>query len=119
MASGFGIEQRPHLGGYWIGGDDGTFAPEVWRALIDEKQVRSVIDVGCGEGHSTRWFVEEGLRVLGIEGGEAAVRNSAAPGHVVQHDYNDGPYTPGEGFDLAWACEFVEHVAEAFVPNFL
>jgi hypothetical protein len=40
--------ERPHLGGYLIGGDPGSFLPELWAWLIDEMDVKmlSISDVG-------------------------------------------------------------------------
>ncbi len=38
---------------------------------------------------------------------------------IREHDYTLGPYDPGRDFDLCWCCEFVEHVREEFIDNFL
>jgi Methyltransferase domain len=78
-----------------------------------------VIDLGCGEGHSTKYFSELGLEVLGVEGGALAIKNSVVPQAVVKHDYTKGPYVPRRLFDMVWCCEFVEHVEGRFVGNFL
>ena len=48
-----------------------------------------------------------------------AFRDSLIPEHHVLHDYNDGAFFPAEEFDLVWSCEFVEHVEECYLPNFL
>ena len=111
--------ENPHLGGYCLGGDEATYYPDLWRWLVEERGVRSVIDVGCGEGHAFQFF--EGLlgrlNVTGIDG--------IPQEHpmIEQHDYTTGPYIPWgyeeEKADLVWSCEFVEHVEERYVPNFL
>jgi hypothetical protein len=123
---GLGVDpERPHLGGYVVGGDAATFFPGLWDWLVDTWQVRSVIDVGCGEGHALKFFRDRGCCVIGIDGIEQDDRD------VVTHDYATGPWsiydedgatTRPDGlteFDLAWSCEFVEHVEERYVPNFL
>jgi SAM-dependent methyltransferase len=109
-----------HLGGYIEGGDPATSYPELWRWLVAERGVRSVLDVGCGEGHSLRFFEELGCRVLGVEGIPQPHER------IVAHDYNEGPFVPpppdadaDSRWDLAWSCEFVEHVEERYLPNFL
>jgi len=116
---GHAIEQADHLGGYWIGGSPGTYTPRLWDEFIRQYEIKSVLDIGCGEGHSTIYFVQMGLEVLGIEGGEKAVRNNKAQGHVIQHDYLKGSYKPSLIYDMGWCAEFVEHVDESYKANFL
>lgn len=115
----YGVERQEHLGGYWRGGDPHSWCPELWQAVIDRFGIRSVIDVGCGEGYSTKFFAEHGLQVLGVEGGAEAISNSPVKHLIVHHDYTKGPYKPPMSYDLAWCCEFVEHVDERYVENFL
>ena len=40
---------------------------------------------------------------------------------IMAHDFCQEPYVPivGTEPDLIWSCEFVEHVEEQYVPNFL
>lgn len=102
-----------HLGGFWPGGDPSSWYPELWRWLVREQGVRSVVDVGCGEGHALGFFRELGCDVLGIDGVEFEDERTFV------HDYTTGPLNLGARYDLCWTCEFVEHVAEEYVPNFL
>lgn len=110
-------EEREHLGGYIVGGDPATYFPHLWEWLVRERGVRSVIDVGCGEGQALDYFADHGCRVRGVDG------IAQADERIARHDYTLGPWPLGAyrttRFDLAWSCEFVEHVAEEFVPNFL
>jgi SAM-dependent methyltransferase len=108
-----------HLGGYIHGGDPGTWSPHLWSWVLEEFQIRSVLDVGCGEGHSTKFFHDQGCEVLGIDGCMQAIQDSVIPAHVIQHDLCEGPFVPDHSFDLVWSCEFLEHVDEEFVPNIL
>lgn len=107
-----------HLGGYVEGGDPNTTYPNLWGALVDHWKVRSVIDVGCGDGKgAAAWFARQGVETVGIDG--LAV-DTMEPGlTLVRHDFTEGPFVTEEPFDLAWSAEFVEHVQERFVPNFL
>ena len=109
------IVELGHLGGYVKGGDEATHFPDLWRWLVNRQGVRSVIDVGCGEGHSTRFFRDLGCRVLGVDGVPQEDPS------IVEWDYTTGPLplAGGTRFDLCWSCEFVEHIEERFVPNFL
>lgn len=139
---------KPHLGGTWLGGDPNSWAPEVWENIIKTKKIKSVIDVGCGDGYSLKWFKDHGLKAMGIEGDEHAVKRCEEKGLTVfKHDYYDGPLSKTTdtiiktaiplvsaiieayrnkkiqdvepGFDLVWCCEFVEHLHEEYIPNFL
>jgi SAM-dependent methyltransferase len=118
----YGIENKSHLGGYIVGltdfGDPNTYATEVWDWMIDNN-IKSVLDVGCGEGHSTKYFLEKGIHSIGIEGGEKAYTNSLVKSNLILHDFVESPFIPNEVFDAIWCCEFVEHVEEQFSENFL
>jgi len=60
--------------------------------------VKSLLDVGCGRGISTAWFVTHGLDfVQCVEGSHDAVSQSIIPNsekHVVEHDFSRGPWWP-------------------------
>ena len=108
-----------HLGGYVAGGDSSSWYPELWDWIIKELGIKSVIDVGCGEGHSTKYFKEKGCKVLGVEGSQVAIKNSPVKDLLIRHDYTKGSFSPDNEYDLVWSCEFVEHVEEKYVHNFL
>ena len=108
-----------HLGGYIKGGDPQTFCPHLWRWAIEAFQVKSVLDVGCGEGHSTKFFKDSGCDILGIEGASKAVKDNVVPGDVKQHDFCKGAFLSSQKFDMVWCCEFVEHVEERYLQNIL
>ena len=108
-----GMETADHLGGYLAGGDPDTLYPDMWDWLVDTWEVKSVIDIGCGDAPALSHFLSRGIRAVGVDG--------MPPTHelVTQHDYTTGPYVPNGEFDLAWSAEFVEHVDEVYVPNFM
>jgi SAM-dependent methyltransferase len=109
-----------HLGGAFLEAPDAnTFMPDVWEHLIHQYGIQSVLDVGAGAGWSTKWFVEKGLYTLGIEGWKEALDKSRCRSNVVEHDYTQGSFVPACRFDLGWCAEFVEHVEERFIPNFM
>jgi hypothetical protein len=118
----YAIENKPHLGGYIVGltsyGDPNSYSTEVWDWMVDNG-IKSVIDVGCGEGHSTKYFLDKGIDCVGIEGGEKAYNNSLVKKNLILHDYTEGPYVLNKKYDAVWSCEFVEHVEEKYLDNFM
>ena len=114
----FGIEQESHLGGYIVGGDYNTYSTEIWDWMISNN-IKSVLDIGCGEGHTTKYFYDHGCEVLGIEGGINAYNNSIIKDKIVLHDFTKDKYQPQKIYDAIWCCEFVEQVEEKYIDNFL
>ena len=115
-----------HLGGYVPGGDPNTTYPALWDWLIGTLAVSSVLDVGCGDGSGclSHFMADDRVsHALGIDG--LVAPNLPAGVQVFPHDFTQGPWTDFDGgplvtgFDLVWCCEFVEHVHEEFVPNYL
>lgn len=108
--------EHEHLGGYIIGGDEATYCPDLWKWLVEDYGVCSVIDVGCGEGHALNYFAELGCDVCGVDGVEQP------DPRIIKHDYTKGKLGAKPlqlHYDLCWSCEFVEHVEERYIPNFL
>jgi hypothetical protein len=118
MSGSYGIEQSSHLGGYLVGGDNETYCTEIWD-WMPTFGIKSVIDIGCGEAHSTKYIFDLGIDVIGIEGGLNAYKNSRLKEKIILHDYTSGPFITKQRYDAVWCCEFVEHIKEEYVPNFL
>lgn len=110
-----------HLGGYVIGQPDpASWYPWMWKWLTESCGIESVIDLGCGEGYTTKFFLDLGLEAIGVEGCSKAVVDTVAPGFVDLHDFVSGPYcNRSVRWDLAWCCEVVEHIEEQYLDNLL
>lgn len=121
-----------YLGGYIIAaatlapsgldvthGDPATWYPELWLWAMSSLNIRSVLDIGCAEGHCMGFFHRYGCEVKGVDGSRLAKEKSVLSKYHDVHDFVDGPYTPAAVYDLVWCCEFVEHVEERYVDNFL
>ena len=54
--------QAKHLGGSTDVDTQGR-VPGLWNYLMKGINVKSVVDVGCGRGISTRWFMDHGADV--------------------------------------------------------
>ena len=110
-----------HLGGCSMNGDGATYYPRMWTHMIKKYSLKTMIDIGCGGGFALDYFRDLGVDVRGVEGYTEAIEKNLVPRELlIHHDYeNDGPYVPDQEFDLAWACEFVEHVEASCMKNFL
>ncbi len=106
---------RPDLGGNFRHGDAHTWHPLLWRYLTEIFAVKSVLDVGCGEGHAVWFFHRLGLFSHGIDGLRANVERAVAP--IALHDILSGPYFMP--VDLVWSCEVAEHILPEKVQNYI
>jgi hypothetical protein len=101
-----------HLGGFVPGGDPNTYYPKLWAWLVEKLHVKTMCDVGAGDGVAVDFFDKLDVISIGIDG--------VWTGHkgIIVWDYTKGPFDP-PAVDLIWSCEFVEHVEERYVANFL
>lgn len=124
-ANGHLVIMEEHLGGYetctedFPNGDPNTFSPKLWKHIIEKFGIKSVIDVGCGMGFSMIEFMKYCDEVVGIEGSPYALKKSQIKDNIFQHDYKYGSLETDDRYDLCWCCEFVEHVDEEYMDNFL
>lgn len=113
---------KPHLGGaYDKDGDANTLAFDVFGYLIVKYGVKSMVDVGTGYGHVPKWFASFLVDATGIDGDEVAIKNNVYQGPLILHDFTLGPapIPKDKIYDLGWASEFVEHVEEQYIPNYM
>ena len=110
--------QRPHLGGNMNGGDSSTdFATDLFPWLIKTFNIKSLIDVGCAQGHALHSFKALGVeKLLGIEGLKYNADHCKVP--VVVHDLTKGPVVV-EGYEFVWCSDVAEHIEEQYVDNLL
>ena len=114
-----GVKDKPHLGGFTEFDQSGV-SSNAWNYLLGPIGVKSFIDVGCGRGYSTKYFMDNGAKVLCVEGSHDAVLQSMLPADkIVEHDFTRGQWWPDETYDLAWGVEFLEHVGRHFMQNYL
>jgi SAM-dependent methyltransferase len=111
-----------HLGGTSTRGDPHTWYPQLWDWLIETFDIKTVLDVGCGIGLTTKYFndlSDLGIEALGVDGYPPCLENSVCKDKCVLHDYTAGVFLTTKRFDLIYASEFLEHVEEKCVGNIL
>ena len=116
-----GKGDKKHLGGF-TNIDIHGISPFVWRMMLKDYGIKSIIVVGCGRGISTLWFLLNGMDALCVEGSHDAYEKSVLPNrekNVVEHDFSRGPWWPSKTYDAIWCVEFLEHVGRNFHQNYL
>ncbi len=98
---------------------EGLKPPEFGRRLrFLREEVRAgerVLDLGSGSGEFTAALAEAGTRVVGAEVVSAAVRRARSRHPALEFVLVpiDGPLPFADGsFDVVWASEVIEHVAD-------
>lgn len=109
------VEDRPHLGGNVKHGDPYTFAPTVVDYLIKRFSLRSMLDLGSGQGHAASLFHRLGVIALACDGLLENVQSAVHP--TVLCDFTKSSFRCS--VDLVWCQEVAEHVEEAYVGNFV
>jgi hypothetical protein len=116
-----GKGDKKHLGGF-TNVDTQGLSPYVWRMMMKDYGIKSIIDVGCGRGISTLWFYLNGLDTLCVEGSHDAYEQTVLPHpetQIVEHDFSRGPWWPSKTYDAVWCVEFLEHVGRNFHQNYI
>jgi len=106
---------NPHVGGNLLEGDPWTFCPGVWNYVIDRFAIKSVLDLGCGLGYSSRYFSRQNLDVVAVDGMLDNVQNCIYPATLC--DLTQGCVTAR--VDLVHCQEVVEHIEEQYLDNLL
>lgn len=88
--------------------------------FMNKFNIKTMLDIGCGPGGMVRQAHMKGLDVLGIDGDYTVTRPKMIEPFVMIHDFVTGPPPIADRtFDLCWSVEFVEHVEEKFIDNFI
>ena len=85
--------------------DTGGISVPLFKHMVEKIGVHSLLDVGCGRGFSTSWFVLHGVDAMCVEGSHDAIERSIIPEaneRLVEHDFSRGPWWPAKTFDAAW-----------------
>ena len=82
-----------HLGGWTKQPDLGGLSNNTFNFMLGIIGIKSILDIGCGRGISTSYFLNKGADVLCVEGSHEAISQSLLPPNkIVEHDYRLGPW---------------------------
>lgn len=87
------------------------------RWAIATLKIESMLDVGCGPGGMVELAEWYGLDSHGIDGDYTLKRYNE--NNFTIHDFSKGNSPIDKNYDLAWSCEFVEHVDEKYIKNYM
>jgi len=85
--------------------------------LKQEFNATTYLDIGCGPGGMVALAGTMGLDATGVDGDHTLVRPNKNT--FLLHDFATGPIKLDKQYDLGWSVEFVEHVNEEFIPNYI
>ena len=77
--------------------------------------VRSMLDIGCGYGCQVKLARSKGLQSMGLEG-DVSVCNGTLQDVI---DFTETKYVSKTEYDLIWSVEFLEHVEEKYIENYM
>lgn len=87
----------------------------VLETLKEEFGCKSFLDIGCGPAGQVEEAKKLGFTTsVGIDGDPSMKKKG-----IIIHDFCEGQYKFEKEFDLGWSCEFVEHVKEEFLDNYM
>lgn len=101
-----------HLGGHQnITNVDTQILPYV----VKKYKIKSMIDIGCGPGGMRD--VANSLKIswTGVDGDFTLANKD----NMIIHDFSKSKLDINSKFDLAWSSEFLEHIEEKYIDNYM
>jgi SAM-dependent methyltransferase len=103
----------PHLGGH----QGKTHIDEGALQWLINNGAKSFLDIGCGPGGMVELACSKGLQAIGVDGDHTINRFNS--NFFIIHDYTTGSPEIKERYDIAWSVEFLEHVEEQYMSNYM
>lgn len=102
-----------------LGGHEGKTHMDygVLTFFKENLNVNTMIDIGCGPGGMVEAARNIGIDSYGVDGDFRLERKF--PEKYFLHDFTKGRLQLDKTFDLAYSCEFVEHVYEDYQENYM
>ena len=85
--------------------------------LKETFNAKTYLDIGCGPGGMVELADQLGLDCHGVDGDYTLTRYDSNKFTI--HDFTQGPAPISNLYDIGWSCEFVEHVYEEYIPNYV
>lgn len=105
-------EEDRHLGGH---GFKTHLDEGILNFFIEKFSCKTMLDIGCGPGGMIKLADKLGMKAEGIDGDYSIDRDI----DIIIHDFTKGSYNHNKKYDLGYSCEFVEHVEEKYILNYM
>lgn len=81
------------------------------------KPKATILDLGCGSGRDSKYFIEEGYNVVAIDGSKELcdIASKYIGQQVINMYFNELEYQ--DEFDGIWACSSLLHIANKKISN--
>lgn len=101
-----------HLGGHQnITNVDTKILPYI----VNKYRIKNMVDIGCGPGGMCNVANSLNISWTGVDG-DFTLKNKA---NIIIHDFSVEKLDIKQKFDLAWSSEFLEHVDEKYIDNYM
>jgi SAM-dependent methyltransferase len=100
-----------HLGGH---NNITSIDLPMMKKIKDDFEIRSCLDIGCGPGDMESICKNLSIEWTGIDGDFSIKKEN-----ILMHDFTKSKLILDKEFDLAWSVEFLEHVEEIYLDNFM
>lgn len=102
-------------------GTSNYMAP-IFDELLIYNNVKTILDLGCGNGFFTKYFKKNNVRIVGVDGSVYGLKQAISSGfdecwHI--EDFNSDPIELTEKFDLIVCKDVMEHLLfpDQFLKN--
>lgn len=101
-----------HLGGHQNVTNVDT---KILPYIVNKYKIKSMIDIGCGPGGMRDVANHLNISWTGVDG-DFTLANKQ---NIIIHDFSKTKLNLDQKFDLAWSSEFLEHVEEKYIDNYM
>ena len=107
------VDVPEHLGGHI---NITNVDKEIIPYLKNKFKVKTLLDIGCGPGGMKFVCEENSIDWFGIDGDPSVMKTTD---NSLLHDFTIGPANLNKQFDVVWCTEFLEHVEEKYMVNYM
>ena len=101
-----------HLGGHF---GFTSMIRSTFDFITEKYEIKSILDIGCGPAGMVEYANYKKIYAIGIDGDPDLPKKD----YVSLHDFANGPFVLEKKFDLVYSTEFLEHVEEKYIENFM